>query len=337
MSARLSLPERPRLLVIVVARFGDTLLVTPTLAALKRCWPDAELTVLAHPGRMEVLENLPYIDRLAPITKQSAPWLGRWPFGPRYDAAIVYGGDHALYRFARRVARQVVAFASDDAALAHCIDHSVARPREPMHAVDERALLLQPFGIVPARRHLSYQVSSSEAAWAEQWMRQQGFAGRRLIGFQLQSFPAKAYRDWPVERFETLAKVLFERYPDAQVLLLGGPEGRAAAQALADKLGPRSTCVAGTLTMRQNAALLSRLTLYVGVDTGPTHLAGALDVPMVAMYHCFHRGAYLAPQEHPQLTVIEHPCPEDQVQREASMAEIALKPVLDAVCKQLDS
>ncbi|EEG10245.1 glycosyltransferase family 9 protein [Pseudogulbenkiania ferrooxidans] len=337
MSAALYLPERPRLLVIIVARFGDTLLVTPTLAALKQRWPDAELTVLAHPGRMEVLEHLPFIDRLAPITKQRAFWRGRCPFRPRYDAAIVYGGDAALYRYARRVSRQVVAFAAEEAALTRCIDHAVTRPQEPMHAVDERALLLQPFGIVPASRHLSYQVSSREAAWAEQWMRQQGFAGRRLIGFQLQSFPAKAYRDWPVERFETLAKLLFERYPDVQLLLLGGPEGRAAAQALADKLGPRATCVAGTLTMRQNAALLSRLTLYVGVDTGPTHLAGALDVPMVAMYHCFHRGALLAPQEHPRLAVIEHPCPEGEVRREARMAEIALQPVLDAVCKQLDS
>ncbi|MBI3144315.1 MAG: glycosyltransferase family 9 protein [Pseudogulbenkiania sp.] len=337
MSARLSLPERPRLLVIVVARFGDTLLVTPTLTALKQHWPDAELTVLAHPGRMEVLEHLPYIDHLVPITKQRAVWLGRLPFGQRFDAALVYGGDHALYAYARRVSRQVVAFAAEDAALARCIDHAVPRPRGLMHAVDERALLLQPFGIMPASRHLGYRVSASEAATAEQWVRQQGLKGRRLLGFQLQSFPAKAYRDWPVARFEALAKALFARYPDVQVLLLGGPEGRAAAQELADKLGPRTTCVAGTLTMRQNAALLSRLALYVGVDTGPTHLAGALDVPMVAMYHCFHRGAYLAPQEHPQLTVIEHPCPEDQVQREASMADIALQPVLDAACKQLDS
>lgn len=337
MSAILSLPERPHLLVIVVARFGDTLLVTPTLAALKQRWPDAELTVLAHPGRMEVLENLPYIDHLAPITKQRAPWLGRWPFGQRYDAAIVYGGDRALYAYGRRVSRHVVAFATEDEALMRCVSHAVPRPQGSMRAADERALLLQPFGIVPASLHLGYRVSESEAAGAESWIRRHGLQGRRLLGFQLQSFPAKAYRDWPVERFEALAKAVFERYHNAHVLLLGGPEGRAAAQALADKLGPRATCVAGTLTMRQNAALLSRLALYVGVDTGPTHLAGALDVPMVAMYHCFHRGAFLAPQEHPQLAVIEHPCPEDLVQREASMADIALQPVLDAACKQLDS
>ena len=40
--------------------------------------------------------------------------------------------------------------------------------------------------------------------------------------------------------------------------------------------------------MRENAAIMAHLSLYIGVDTGPTHLAGALDIPMVAMYHSYH-------------------------------------------------
>ena len=59
-------------LVIIVARIGDTLLVTPALRALKAAIPHGRLTVLAHPKRLEVLQHLPFIDALEGITKTSA-------------------------------------------------------------------------------------------------------------------------------------------------------------------------------------------------------------------------------------------------------------------------
>lgn len=327
-----SLPYKPRLLVIIVARFGDTLLVTPTLAALKRRWPQAQLTVLAHPGRLEVLENLDDIDHLAPVTKGRAAWMGRLPGSRRYDAALVYGGDAALFAYAARVSRTVIGF--EQASVGRYLTHPVAKPGAPMIAAAERALLLAPLGVDVGSLHLQYRVSHAEAEQAAALIAAQGWQGKRLVGFQLQSFPTKAYRDWPVASFAELARLVLAAHSDVHIVLLGGPEGRAAAEGLAGELGARVSSVAGTLTMRQNAALLSRLALYVGVDTGPTHLAGALDVPMVAMYHCFHRGAFLAPQEHPRLIVMEHPCSDDLCRRDTPMA---LLPVQEVFLSVMDS
>ncbi|MGK5721828.1 glycosyltransferase family 9 protein, partial [Proteus mirabilis] len=36
------------ILVIAIARFGDTLLITPVIHALKERWPNARIHVLAH-------------------------------------------------------------------------------------------------------------------------------------------------------------------------------------------------------------------------------------------------------------------------------------------------
>ena len=52
---------------------------------------------------------------------------------------------------------------------------------------------------------------------------------------------------------------------------------------------------------RRDAALINELDLYVGVDTGPTHIAGALRRPMVSMYHGYSPSHLLAPLEHPRL------------------------------------
>ncbi len=327
------LPEAPRLLVICVARFGDTLLITPTLAALKQRWPRCHLTVLAHPGRRGILENLPFIDRLGVMTKRLAPWCGRL-HTRTYDAAIVYGDDLPLFAYARRVAKAVIGFAGDEAVRRACLTYSVPRPIGPTPAAFERALLLSPFGLAAADLHLHYSVSAQEAAAAFAYVIKAGWSERRLVGLQLQSFPSKAYRDWPPGHFSELATTLLARYSDIQILLLGGPESADLAQRLADDLGDRVSSTAGCFSMRENAAMLAHLALYIGVDTGPTHLAGALDIPMVALYHCFHPGYLLAPQGHRALTVIEHPA--QQPERSASMADIPVATVLKAACAYLD-
>ena len=64
MTDSLVLPDNPNTLVVCVARFGDTLLITPVLQALKERWPQGKLTVFAHPARREVLQDLPFIDHL---------------------------------------------------------------------------------------------------------------------------------------------------------------------------------------------------------------------------------------------------------------------------------
>ncbi|WP_274727802.1 glycosyltransferase family 9 protein [Xenorhabdus bovienii] len=82
---------------------------------------------------------------------------------------------------------------------------------------------------------------------------------------------------------------------------------------------------------------MSQLNLYVGVDTGTTHLAGALGIPMVAMYHSFHPGRFLAPQQHPKLAVIEHPIDYQQATRQDAMSAISVEQVWSSVQNLLEN
>ena len=95
-----------RILVINVARIGDTILAVPVLRALRAPIPRAEIVCLAHPKRVEVLEGLPQIDRCAAISKRSAPFMG-W-LGKAYDLALVFGHEPALLAYALRAARHVL-------------------------------------------------------------------------------------------------------------------------------------------------------------------------------------------------------------------------------------
>lgn len=321
------------ILVISVARIGDTILLTPSLKAIKKNYPGAKLTVMAHPRRIEVLEHLPAIDCLVPITKSTAIWRG-WLAPKQHDLAFVYGKDAALVRYALRVSAKVVCFDEDEfKGLTSPSLIRVAPPADPVHAVLHRLMLLGPAGIdrVDDLR-LTLGLTDEEKAFADSSLEALGLSHMHpLVGLQMFSFPAKAHRDWPIASFEELIQALGRAYPNARFVILGDALAADRAAPVLLKFPDRVISVAGKFSLRQSAAFMARLDLYVGVDTGPTHIAGALGIPMVAMYHWKYPAKYLCPLMNEGCISIPHPHGGDiGFDGVSGMEAIAVEPVLKA-------
>lgn len=329
------LPEPREILYINVSRIGDTLLVTPALRAVAARWPAARITLLAHPKREEVVRNLPFVHRTGSIEKGRARLMGRLP-GKPYDLAFVCNFDAPLIEYALRVAQRVVAFRQPDEALNLRLYRAVEHPAlQTTHAVDIQLMLPAALGIAPDGKALAYAVSDAESHWAQDFLaRHEAAAGRPLIGLQVASFPTKAYRDWPPAHFSELCQRILKRWPRAHFLIFGGELEKDRTEALAGELGAAATLCAGRLTLRETASLMNRVDLYIGVDTGPTHLMGALHRPMVALYHGYSPSRVLAPLDHPCLWAIDHPLA-DRCTPEADMADISVDRVWEAVQQAL--
>lgn len=320
------------ILAINVTRIGDTLLTTPSLRAIAAANPGAELTFLGHPKRAEVIRHLPYVTHVGEITKQRAQLLGRFG-GKRYTQAFVFGFDEALVAYALRVAERVVAFRQKDESLNRRLYRCVAAP-DPLslHAVDYLLALPLAAGIVPVGKQLDYAVVPGETQWAQEQLAQHLPPDcQPLIGLQVASFPTRAYRDWPLEHFMALTAHIRAQFPLTHFLIFGGGEEKERTSALARHLGAAATLYAGQLTLRQTGALMNELDLYVGVDTGPTHIMGALHRPMVALYHGYTPSWRLRPLDHPCAFVIDHPLAGQGATPETPMADIAVERVWQVV------
>lgn len=324
-------PPPAKILFINVCRIGDTLLATPAIRALARAWPAAKITVLGYPKRIEVLAHLPWIAQSAGISKLSARFKGRVG-GSRWDLALVYGFDAPLVTYALRVADKVVAFRQDDAALNDALHKAVERPGyQTAHSVHNALLLTDALGVPHAGYRLAYRLTEAESAWAASRL---GTGGGPRIGLQLASFPTKSYRDWPLESFIALARAIRSKRPASEFLVFGGPEDSARALQLAGALGSGCTVFAGTLTLRQTAALMSRTQLYVGVDTGPTHMMSCFDIPLVVLYHCISPSRLIGALDHPRFFPVDHPKPHP-CSKDTPMSEISVDTVLAAVARAL--
>ena len=324
-----------KILVIIVSRIGDTLLTTPAIKSISGHYKDTEITVLAHPKRYTVLQHLPFVHDVGFISKNTAIWKGR--FGKKYDLAFVYGYDKSLVLYALRVSNRVIAFKQGNNKINNRLYKSVEFPTsKDMHFVDVFMALPQAIEIHVDNKRLSLSLTKDEELFAENILTENKLSKKLLIGIQAVSFPTKAYRDWPTECFLELCKKIIDKNPNVHFLIYGGHAKKEKEKLdwLFNGLSGYATSLIG-MPLRETAAVMSKTRLYIGVDTGPTHIMSTFNIPMIVLFHCKLKSEIYGALEHPCYFAIDHPNKKNCSETSA-MSDISVKTVLEAVNKALN-
>ena len=337
-----------RVLAIHVARIGDTLLTTAALRHLSTIYPTAQIDFLGHAKRIEVLKHLPYLHHVGGISKKSARlkgWCAKFMGRHPYDLAFVWGHDAELVAYARRLSKRLVISRQLDEAANLMADQVVEFPNDTnlLSEAEDKPLVQWLLDVVEEGTQTKaenldadYVVTAAELAEAKTLLAQNtSNAQPQYIGLVVESHPAGAHRDWPIENFVALAQQLAAEQTDRYFVLIGGQLPEAKVQALRQVLGNRLINLSGKLSLRQSAAIIGELDLYVAVDTGPSHVAAALGTPAVVMFHCMRAGEYLlAPRYPKRLTIVNHPTVRQLCNFETPMAAIGVDVMAEA-CRRM--
>ncbi len=105
--------------------------------------------------------------------------------------------------------------------------------------------------------------------------------GNRIIGIHPGARPPA--RRWPAEYFALVADALAQRF-EAQILLTGGPGEEQTVQAVMDAMRMPAVSLAGKTSLGSLAALIKRSDLFISNDTGPSHIACAVDCPSITLF-----------------------------------------------------
>ena len=320
------------ILVIHVTRIGDTVMTSPILRELYRAYPDSEIMFLGHPKRSEIIRHIPGISSVGSITKKVAPILG-WFSRNKWDLVIVYGFDKALVKYGLRVGRKKIAFNQNDGIIDNALYRPIDKPlHNSAHGIDQLFLLLRLIEIRPKSKALTYSITKEEELWSKNKLDDYDIKSTDvLIGVVIESFPTKPYRDWPVENFISLCLKIKKKYNNVKFVLLGGDISKNKKSEFLSRLLNDMIDLSGSLTLRQTASIINIMDFYIGVDTGPSHIAGALKKPMVIMYHCLHPSKYLAPPEHPDLHIFDHPKDESKCTTDDDMSKILVGDIFELI------
>jgi len=277
-----------RVLFLRHDRIGDMILSTGLLRVIATSHPTIELDVLASPANAPVLREDPHVrtvivfDRARPLRYlDTVRRLRR----ARYDAVIdcmpTAPSLTTLLLILASGARHRIGVAGrghDDAFTL------LVAPREgARHIVDQLAALAAAFGVDPdtadfaPRVYLSPRERTDAAAiWDAH--AGGGAGGRRLL---VNVSSGRSFRRWPDERFVEAIRHVLRRAPELSVIVVGAPDERDRAAAIAGAAGVPFVPTPG---LRDALALVDTADLVFTPDTGLAHAASASGRPAVVMH-----------------------------------------------------
>jgi ADP-heptose:LPS heptosyltransferase len=301
--------RKKRILFIKLDVMGDMIITLPYIHALRRTYPDAELTVLAssrgagilreqhrlHSGglydRLQVWDT-PWHFRLHKILGIGDLFdiIAHLPYHWRqhYDVAIQpvnFGTGIAVA--ALTLARKVTAVIDRSLPLSRrmrsLIDDPVdVRQNRIYHLKDTTELLLAHIGVVKDERDPRLLVDSIALASVQELLKREGHSpGKKLLLFNVGA--GNPLRVWGNDKFAKLIQEISARY-DSTCVLIGSQQERTMADDICRKAQLPVINTAGILSLNELIALCSVADLLVTVDTGTMHLAAALDTPIVAIF-----------------------------------------------------
>lgn len=285
-------PPIPRsVLVFSTAGIGDTLSDTPAIRALRESFLDCRITAVVHRRRRAVLEGNPNIDRLVPHAKGVVQFWRTLSAIRRVrpDTVVTLrANDPDVWPLAYLSGARVIASRPTMTRFPFLVNLPVAVPDWlDRPGVEQTLEIVRALGADTADPRMDFVVPEAARRRVDELLREQALAGRTLVAMQVHVSPRLAFRDWPVEHFAALGRRILEGLP-VRLVITGGCDDRAAAEAVGRALGAGATVLAGRLSLPETAALLGRCRMLVTTDTGIMHLGFAVRVPTLALLHPYN-------------------------------------------------
>ena len=284
-----------RILIVKLGSIGDIVHTLPALAALRRAMPQAEISWVVERRSSEILRDNPLLDRLIEVdTKALRRGLmsGETLRAPRqqlrrlrasaFDIALDFQGLLKSASIARLSgARRVFGYsrtALREPASALFLSKTVAVPKQT-HVIRKSLLLLQGALDIPIPNVFSFpiRVSAKDEAEAQQVSANAG--GNYAILNPGGGWPTKL---WSTERFGKLADLLWENHGISSLITYGPGELELAENVRRSSVSGKAQPV--NLPLKSFYALARDARVYVGGDTGPTHIAVAAGTPIVGLF-----------------------------------------------------
>ncbi len=282
--------EPRRILVRAPNWVGDLVMATPALRAIRRRFPQAEITLMARGAVAEAAAGVPgiaavirYEPRGAHAGLAARRALARDLRARGIDLAVVFPRSFgsALWALAAG-ARRRLGQRGDWRAWLLTERLPAVDSRAPRHHVEMFFELARALGASGEPGPLEYVVDEKDAARARELLRQTGGDGGRPR-VAIHPGASKPPRGWHLERWEALTRRLAAVWK-ARVLVLGGPAEAEMAGRVAAAAGDLGASLAGRVTLGVSAALLRESVLAVSNDSGAMHLAAAVGTPVVAIF-----------------------------------------------------
>jgi len=302
--ARPSHFEGPRsILIIRFDQLGDLVLTTPLFRELKRVYPGARITAVIPSQFKAILTTNRNVDEILTLDDRRAKWLpprarwlasALWFYGTQlrhrqFDLAISprWDIDESLATLACVLANasRRVGHSSGSSQAKRKFNRGfdaafdvVLAPGPLQHEVGRNLAILEALGTRASGHQLEIRLTDNDRKFAAELLKHHE-GGRLLVALGIGG--RASGRKWPLERYAQVIALLNERCRIQPVIVCSSEEDHEAS-ALSVQL-PVPPYILSGLPLRAVCAVLERCDLLLGNDSGPAHLAAAMNCPTLVV------------------------------------------------------
>lgn len=276
-----------RIVVIKPCCLGDMLMATPALRALTQTYPDAVLSVVTDAWTRPAIETSPRVDHIIPFPESGG-----------FRTAVQLGWNLRQYHFdmgisldrspvpalALRIAGIPIRSGIDSNGRGIGLTHRVV-PETDQHETQLYLSTMEALGIENLTEYPEYHVPDDAVRQARALVPTN--SERPLVvvhpGGAVNPGVAMLEKRWPATSFGELASLLLQE-AGATVVLVGAESDRNAVETTKQFAHGPVIDLCGQLSLGELAGLVRESDLYVGNDSGTTHLASAVGTPVVAIF-----------------------------------------------------
>lgn len=289
---------KPAILVIRGGAIGDFVLTLPAIRLLREAFPNAHIEILGYKHIVSIACGRYYADASRSI--EYGPLAAFFvPNGELPQDLVEYFGGF----------QQVVSYLFDpdkifEGNLRRCgVKHYIhVSPKidDSAHASLQLALPLQQLALYLEGFAAELFPLPEDRSEAESLL-----AGKAGPFVALHPGSGSERKNWPVERWADVAAHILDRSPEATLILVGGEADFERLDRLQAILPPGRVHELRNVSLPILAALLSKCRLFLGHDSGISHLAAASGAPCVLLFGPTDPGVW-APTN-PGVTVVSGP------------------------------
>jgi len=277
-----------RILIVRTDRVGDVILTTPAIKALRARFPQARLTILVTPVTCPLVQGNPFLDEVI-LDDRKGVHKGFAGFlklvgalrRRRFDLAVVFHTKRRtnLLCFLAGVKYRLGYRNNKFGFFLNCPvedQRAEGHQHEAQYCLD----LLQPLGIQSTDLETYVPVEPQ----AEEWLREL-FAGAEIKApvAAVHAGASDPSKQWPAECFAEVVKHLADVH-HCRIVMIGTEDQKGVVSAIQKKAGVSLLDMTGRTSVAQLTVLLRGCDFLLSNDSGPVHLADALQTPVVSIF-----------------------------------------------------
>jgi lipopolysaccharide heptosyltransferase II len=277
------------ILVIRTDRVGDVLLSTPAVRALREQFPQSRISFLATPYTKELLLGNPDISEML-VYDHHLSLTGKLRFigelkRRNFDLAVVLFPAFlpALIAFLSGAPFRA-GYPVDGSGF--LLTEKVGLDNRYKHEIESSLEVVRVIGVDTANKKPALIVTPEAEAYAEAFFTKNDIVvSDAVVGVHPGAF--EEYQRWEASGFAQAADFLISELK-AKVIILGGSLDRETKNAVIKSMKQAPIVSDDNLNLQQLAALIKRCRVFLGNNSGPMHIASALEVPVVAVFGSIH-------------------------------------------------